>query len=66
MKFIRISVTPGFSPVQLRVNAETVLTVFVRQRKAVKTLVLGASGTTRLKPGVNEISQTIAYPASLT
>jgi hypothetical protein len=36
-KSIGISVTPGFSPVQLHANAETVSTVFILGKKAVET-----------------------------
>jgi hypothetical protein len=61
-KFIGISVTPGFSPVQLQRKRGNRFNGFIRQRKAVETArARGFGGYTRLKPGVNEMSETTVY-----
>jgi hypothetical protein len=48
------TLTPGFSPVRMARNEETVSTVFRPHDKPLKRLGITAMMITGLKPGVNE------------
>jgi hypothetical protein len=60
------SLTPGFSPVTVAPRREKPFQRFSPLRQAVKTAVFHTAFHTRLKPGVNEISQSFFYFASFT
>jgi hypothetical protein len=53
-----LSLTPGFSPVQSPDAKKNRLNGFHPQGKPLKRLALGFAAYTRLKPGVNEMSET--------
>jgi hypothetical protein len=56
----QFSLTPGFSPVVLMAEDKTVSTVYSWPWKPLKRLNAHVAYFTRLKPGVNEMGETVA------